>query len=234
VADTKRYIKVEMVDKWKGAVLLSVPAGLYTLQNNLLFIALQNLDGTTYQVTCVHSHINNHARPPPFFAPAHAVRLSAFLTDTRTQSFSQVEPSISAALCLPYCPPLSADRQAMCRAHAGFVTFPPLGCELKLRWTVCQFGGEICSYQLKIMTAAIFSVVMLGRELTKLKWFALVLLMGGVALVQLKPAAASGGEGAPEEAAAKSAMLGLTAVCVACCTSGFAGVYFEKILKGTK
>lgn len=29
---------------------LAVPSGLYTLQNNLLFIALTNLDATTYQV----------------------------------------------------------------------------------------------------------------------------------------------------------------------------------------
>ena len=41
------------IRRWRDAILLGVPAGLYTLQNNLLFIALQNLDGTTYQVTYV-------------------------------------------------------------------------------------------------------------------------------------------------------------------------------------
>ena len=81
-----------MVDRWRDAILLGVPAGLYTLQNNLLFIALQNLDGTTYQVT----------------------------------------------------------------------------------------------YQLKIFMAAVFSVLMLGRQLTTLKWIALFILMGGVSLVQMK------------------------------------------------
>lgn len=45
------YLHTEMIVKWKQALLLGVPAGLYTLQNNLLFIALQNLDGATYQVT---------------------------------------------------------------------------------------------------------------------------------------------------------------------------------------
>jgi len=130
------YLKHEMIDRWRDAILLGVPAGLYTLQNNLLFIALQNLDGTTYQVT----------------------------------------------------------------------------------------------YQLKIFMAAVFSVIMLGRKLTTLKWIALFMLMGGVSLVQMKSkedvASATPKEG--------NATLGLTAVILACCTSGFAGVYFEKILKGQK
>jgi len=130
------YLKHEMVDRWRDAILLGVPAGLYTLQNNLLFIALQNLDGTTYQVT----------------------------------------------------------------------------------------------YQLKIFMAAVFSVLMLGRKLTTLKWIALFILMGGVSLVQMK-SEDDKANATPKEG---NAALGLTAVILACCTSGFAGVYFEKILKGQK
>jgi UDP-sugar transporter A1/2/3 len=42
------------------------------------------------------------------------------------------------------------------------------------------------SYQLKILTTALFSVVMLGKSLSPLKWFALVLLMLGLTLVQLQ------------------------------------------------
>jgi UDP-galactose transporter len=74
------------LSRYQDFALLAVPAGLYTLQNNLLFVALQNLDGTTYQVT----------------------------------------------------------------------------------------------YQLKIFMAAVFSVVLLGKKLTTLKWIALFILMGGV------------------------------------------------------
>lgn len=40
------------------------------------------------------------------------------------------------------------------------------------------------TYQLKIITTALFSVALLGRSLSLRKWVALVLLMGGVAIVQ--------------------------------------------------
>lgn len=35
---------------WKEIVLISVPAFVYTIQNNLLFIALEYLDPTTFQL----------------------------------------------------------------------------------------------------------------------------------------------------------------------------------------
>lgn len=40
----------EIVDKLNDTLKLSVPAVLYTIQNNLLFIALSNLDAATFQV----------------------------------------------------------------------------------------------------------------------------------------------------------------------------------------
>jgi drug/metabolite transporter (DMT)-like permease len=39
-------------------------------------------------------------------------------------------------------------------------------------------------YQLKILTTAIFSVLMLGKSLSSMQWIALVMLMGGIILVQ--------------------------------------------------
>eukprot|EP00049_Salpingoeca_infusionum_P003168 m.64222 g.64222 ORF g.64222 m.64222 type:complete len:341 (+) comp11992_c1_seq1:233-1255(+) len=130
------YIIKEVQTNWKDSLKLGVPAILYTVQNNLLFIALSNLSAATYQVT----------------------------------------------------------------------------------------------YQLKILTTALFSVVLLGRSLSWRKWGSLVVLMTGVALVQMP-------SGEATEAAAKASAqqwVGLIAVLSACCSSGFAGVYFEKILKGTK
>lgn len=36
--------------EWRDIMLISVPAFLYTIQNNLLFIALEYLDPTTFQL----------------------------------------------------------------------------------------------------------------------------------------------------------------------------------------
>ncbi|XP_071511997.1 UDP-N-acetylglucosamine transporter-like [Diadema antillarum] len=131
-----KVIKEEIIEKPVDSLKLAIPSGLYTLQNNLLFLALSHLDAATYQVT----------------------------------------------------------------------------------------------YQLKILTTAMFSVVMLGKELSRLKWVSLVLLMAGVALVQM-PAESKPAE---KELSTSSEVIGLVAVLAACFSSGFAGVYFEKILKGTK
>uniref|UniRef100_L7M4T8 UDP-N-acetylglucosamine transporter n=1 Tax=Rhipicephalus pulchellus TaxID=72859 RepID=L7M4T8_RHIPC len=110
-----------------------VPAGLYTIQNNLLFYALSLLDAATYQVT----------------------------------------------------------------------------------------------YQLKILTTAMFSVWMLNRRISKQQWFSLVLLIVGVALVQIPMGKA------PETAVKEGPyqFLGLLAVLASCLSSGFSGIYLEKMLK---
>ncbi|KIH56293.1 UDP-galactose transporter [Ancylostoma duodenale] len=71
---------------------------------------------------------------------------------------------------------------------------------------------------------------MLGRSLNRLKWLALILLTGGVALVQM-PAGESSKTSA--NADTSDSIVGLLAVLAACFSSGFAGVYFEKILKTT-
>ncbi|KAK6044884.1 Nucleotide-sugar transporter [Cooperia oncophora] len=86
------------------------------------------------------------------------------------------------------------------------------------------------TYQLKILTTAFFSVTMLGRSLNRLKWLALILLTGGVALVQMPAGGAAKGSTAGNTS---DKIVGLLAVLAACFSSGFAGVYFEKILKTT-
>lgn len=112
-----------------------IPAGLYTVQNNLLFYALSLLDAATYQVT----------------------------------------------------------------------------------------------YQLKILTTAMFSVWMLKRRISKQQWFSLVLLIVGVAFVQVP----TGGEKVAEAAGLDRShqLLGLIAVLLSCMSSGFSGIYLEKLLK---
>jgi UDP-sugar transporter A1/2/3 len=41
------------------------------------------------------------------------------------------------------------------------------------------------TYQLKILTTALFSVLMLGKKLDSCKWVSLVILMAGVSFVQV-------------------------------------------------
>ncbi|MCL4132299.1 UNVERIFIED_CONTAM: hypothetical protein GTU68_059385, partial [Idotea baltica] len=85
------------------------------------------------------------------------------------------------------------------------------------------------TYQMKILTTAMFAVAILGKKLRPLQWAALFLLTVGVALVQLSNTDAGGGEGGLEQ----NRLLGCIAAISACCCSGFAGIYFEKILKGS-
>ncbi|XP_022069282.1 solute carrier family 35 member A3b isoform X2 [Acanthochromis polyacanthus] len=133
-----QLLKEEIVNKPMETLKLAVPAGIYTLQNNLLYVALSNLDAATYQVT----------------------------------------------------------------------------------------------YQLKILTTALFSVSMLGKKLGFYQWLSLLFLMAGVTLVQWP--SDSGGDTEEKVVSAGSQFMGLMAVLMACVSSGFAGVYFEKILKETK
>ncbi|XP_065657395.1 UDP-N-acetylglucosamine transporter isoform X2 [Hydra vulgaris] len=123
----------EAIVNWKDSLKLLVPAALYVIQNNLLYLAITNLDAATYQVT----------------------------------------------------------------------------------------------YQLKILTTAIFSVLLLNSKLNVMKWFSLVILMLGVVIVQSAKSTSS------SSVHSGSQFIGLFAVLSACISSGFSGVYFEKILKGS-
>ena len=80
---------------------------------------------------------------------------------------------------------------------------------------------------MKIVTTAILSVLMLSKKLTGLQWISIIALTFGVGLVQMSQGKGSG------EIDNQNQLLGLICVLSACCTSGFAGVYFEKVLKST-
>jgi UDP-sugar transporter A1/2/3 len=82
-------------------------------------------------------------------------------------------------------------------------------------------------YQLKILTTAMFSVFMLNRTLAPHQWASLFMLGFGVALVQLSSVTV-------DSTARENSLVGFVAVLSACMTSGFAGVYFEKVLKTSK
>lgn len=86
------------------------------------------------------------------------------------------------------------------------------------------------TYQLKILTTALFSVLMLRKSLSRVQWVSLLLLFAGVAIVQMQQ---EGKKESVSDTSNQNYMVGLVAVVISCLSSGFAGVYFEKILKGS-
>ena len=86
------------------------------------------------------------------------------------------------------------------------------------------------TYQLKILTTAIFAVLILKRTLIKTQWLSLVILVFGVVLVQMSDSKETKIEGESRE---QNRLLGFSSALTACVLSGLAGIYFEKILKGS-
>ena len=88
-------------------------------------------------------------------------------------------------------------------------------------------------YQTKIITTAVFSVLLLGRKLSVTETISLLFLFQGVILVQ-SPTCASGASGVASavlQETEKNVFLGFMVVCAISCTSGFAGVFMERIMK---
>ncbi|KAF4099162.1 CMP-sialic acid transporter [Onychostoma macrolepis] len=83
------------------------------------------------------------------------------------------------------------------------------------------------TYQLKIPCTALCTVLMLSRSLGRLQWFSVFMLCGGVTLVQWTPPQAT------KVQVEQNPFLGFMAIAVAVLCSGFAGVYFEKVLKSS-
>ena len=86
------------------------------------------------------------------------------------------------------------------------------------------------SYQLKILTTALFSVAMLKKSISKVQWLSLFMLFVGVSVVQLQPVDGPV-EQSPEESLptdshlsqTQNPFLGLAAVVASSICSGFAG-----------
>lgn len=87
------------------------------------------------------------------------------------------------------------------------------------------------SYQMKILTTAAFSVVMLRKKLSPVKWLALLFLAIGVGIVQIQ--SGSSHKSSEDVQRDMNAFKGFMAVVAACFTSGLAGVYFEMVLKNS-
>jgi len=88
------------------------------------------------------------------------------------------------------------------------------------------------TYQLKILTTALFSMFILGTKIDRRQWFSLLLLALGVAFVTWpSPEDLAKRVEVENQASWWQQSMGFAAVIMATMTSGFAGVYFENILK---
>lgn len=79
------------------------------------------------------------------------------------------------------------------------------------------------TYQLKILTTCLFSILFFGRTYSMGKWISLILLTVGVAIVQGNDSAPA----LPKDSPNGNPTLGLLAILAACTSSGIAGCYFE-------
>ncbi|KAI8824925.1 UDP-N-acetylglucosamine transporter-like protein [Fimicolochytrium jonesii] len=98
--------------------------------------------------------------------------------------------------------------------------------------------------QLRILTTAVFSVIMLRKRLSLAQWVSLGVLTAGLAMTQLPhlgsstsatlaAAGTTAGTTAANAAKAFERLIGLAAVGMICVSSGFSGVYLERMLKDT-
>ncbi|ELP87142.1 UDP-galactose/UDP-N-acetylglucosamine transporter, putative [Entamoeba invadens IP1] len=83
--------------------------------------------------------------------------------------------------------------------------------------------------QLKILSAALLSVIILGKKLTTTQWRALLALVVCVTIVESANRAASNSSN--EKTEMGNYFLGIITAIIANSASGFSGVYMEKILK---
>jgi len=81
--------------------------------------------------------------------------------------------------------------------------------------------------QLKILTTAVFSVIMLGNRINATKWRALFLVFLGIVLVQYVPPTCEG----TQQTVSDVRWTGILAVIGMATCSGLSGVYTEKVLK---
>lgn len=87
------------------------------------------------------------------------------------------------------------------------------------------------AYQLKILTTAMFSVLLVNKRIHRKQWIALSLLFLGVSLVQVPTEPKNVGNNILDATEGKNRLFGILAVIACCMSSGFSGVYFERLIK---
>uniref|UniRef100_A0A0N4Z294 UDP-galactose transporter n=1 Tax=Parastrongyloides trichosuri TaxID=131310 RepID=A0A0N4Z294_PARTI len=82
--------------------------------------------------------------------------------------------------------------------------------------------------QLKIISTAIFMVIFLKKKISIKKWICIVFCFIGIAIVQIGNMTESNSS---NKNTSENPIIGLISILIICIVAGFAGVYFEKMLK---
>lgn len=90
------------------------------------------------------------------------------------------------------------------------------------------------SYNLKILTSAVFSILLGGQKIDAQRWAALCALFIGVTIVQVGKQEVGIEDMQARAGSGVERTLGFLAVCTAAITSGFSGVYQQRILQGSR
>ena len=85
--------------------------------------------------------------------------------------------------------------------------------------------------QMKTFTTAVFSIIFLDVKLTRVQWFAIILLIVGVTMAQLPHCQNAGVDAAKSLDIFSAYFYGVSAALMLTLLSGAAGVYQEKVLK---
>ena len=92
-----------------------------------------------------------------------------------------------------------------------------------------NLDASLCQvlYQMKLLTTALFSVLMLGRQLTRSQWLGILTCAVGVSIVLSSVHVRQ----KTTKMENQNLWFGFFAVSIACTTSGLAAVYIEKVFK---
>mmetsp|Transcript_21398 Transcript_21398/g.45587 ORF Transcript_21398/g.45587 Transcript_21398/m.45587 type:complete len:394 (-) Transcript_21398:3-1184(-) len=101
-----------------------------------------------------------------------------------------------------------------------------------LQWASGHLSAALwqVTYQGKILVTAAFSVVLLQKQIKRVQWLAIAIMGLGITLVQLSDAKETK-QTSMGNAAEQNPMTGFMMLVIACCCSGFASVYTEKVFK---